>query len=124
MTPAERLRCFGSDPLTFRGTIMPRGSPGAFFDGEPEWLADEAEWELVGVSGPAAEGGRLELHFPPTIDITGLASEVNLRGHFDDPMAGECVRAAAVEVWPDQSALESQLWCRQQFVVEAVEPAE
>lgn len=125
MAPAEQLRCFADDTLEVTGYLALRSAPGTSYDGEPDWLADEAAYVLEGNRGPAVSSGMVELHFPPDVDPTDqLGRAVRIRGHFDDEASANCSRAPAAESVPDQSTDEERLWCRQQFVVDTIQGAE
>lgn len=122
MSAAERLSCFGDSDLTFKGYIIGRSAAGALYTGEPAWLANEAEQAIVQNQGPALEGGQLELHFSPDIDVSAPPGAfVAITGHFDDARAESCRRRGTTTAVPDPTESESVLWCRQRFVVESVD---
>ena len=130
MVPAEHLACFGTQSIEFEGTYgCPPCNPIPYGDFEPKWLADPAVYNLVSEVGGRMQGSSLTVRFPP--DGPGPPADgsiIRVRGHFDDPAAGDCsIR------WPDPWAafLESdprefdpapaavaRHWCRQMFVVE------
>lgn len=113
--------CMTGRELTLGPVIAGRNpSPLASDRGEPAWLATEPSIVVYGVGGPAGDSGFLGVHADPAL-AGGIPLEqwLDVTGHFDDPRAGSCRRTVDASA-PLESAEESALWCRQQFVVTAV----
>ncbi len=128
LEPADRLRCFGDQKLTIEGYVIEwGGSDPATYLGTPEWLANEGEFALTLAIGPAVDGPVVPFHLTSELLIPPLtprdgpipAERVVLEGHFDDPRAVDCRHEAARLDAPPMDSTLSELWCRQQFVVES-----
>lgn len=117
MPPQERLRCYGTEPLTLRGWAIAYSNSVAIYSGTPGWLAAVTEIGLMSV--PSDIGGpALPVRLDPEIaDPWPVGSELNVVGHFGDERSGSCRRTAPPDFSAEANA-ESALWCRQQFVVE------
>ena len=123
MLPAERLACFRSDVLAFEGDLLPPPGvpPEIFGEFRPRWLADPNIVNFVVERGPGDQRLGLNLRFPPSLERPANGP-ILVRGHFDDPHAGDCA-VALDPPWgnfnptpvPDAVA---RLWCRQMFVVD------
>jgi len=117
ITEWERLACFGDRPLTITGTY---GCPvcGSYIPGsyEPNWLASPQNLNYVG--WPQA----LTLHFRPEagLDAPPHASIVRVTGHFNDPASTTCVMVPGEPPMP-VDPVTAELYCREQFVVDAYE---
>ena len=128
MIPWARLACFGDRQLTFEGTYGCGGcgglAPGTF---APAWLIHPINFNLL--QPPYAEGHRaveiLVLRDPPegpALEDVEPGSVLLVTGHFDDPLAVDCVIAPGGP-GEEQPAHEgaAELLCREQFVVESWE---
>lgn len=119
ITAWERLACFGNRSLTFTGTY---GCPvcGAFEPGtyEPGWLASPENLNYLGWPDI------LTLHFAPEdgLDAPANGSIVRVTGHFNDPASATCmIGPPAGEPGPNVDPVMAELYCREQFVVDAYE---
>jgi hypothetical protein len=122
ITAWERLACFGDRSITVTGTYgcpvcgiaYPRGGY------EPRWLANPDTLTTVGWPGA------LTLHFRPEggLGIPPNASIVRVTGHFSDPASSTCVIMPTMDGVPIGAEVDpviAELWCREQFVVDAYE---
>jgi hypothetical protein len=131
MLGAEQLACFGNQSIEFEGTYgCPPCSPMFSGEFEPKWLADPAIHNLVSEVGASLQGSSLRVRFRP--GAAGAPSDgsiIRIRGHFDDPAAGDCsmsmpdpwsefMESDPMEFDPVPAAV-ARLWCRQMFVVES-----
>lgn len=115
MLSSEQLECFGADSIVVDGTFSCAGceEPGT---GEPAWLVGSSGGRL---SEPSVQGGgRLVLHFPPSVQAPEEDERIRVIGHFDDPLASTC--RITVGGFPTAKEVADQ-FCRQQFVVESFE---
>lgn len=104
------------------GTVQRAPSGEMLYAVRPRWRAIEESWWLQGRTESAAQGWAFRyIHVDPASGLdmpdTGI---VRVTGHFDDPSASECVREPAPG-YPESLPGEDEAWCRQQFVVTAVE---
>jgi len=127
ITAWERLACFGDRSLTFTGTYgcpvcgiaYPRGGY------EPRWLASPDNLNYLG-SGRVFDLGPAELilHFSPESGLGAPpnASILRVTGHFSDPASTTCVIGPpAGEPGANLDPVMAELYCREQFVVDAYE---
>jgi hypothetical protein len=120
ITEWEQLACFGDRSLTVTGTYgcLVCGSymPGRY---EPMWLAFPGLLSYLGSSPDAV----LTLHFPPEAGLESPpnASIVRVTGHFNDPTSTTCVVEAPGEPVVSVDPAIAELYCREQFVVDAYE---
>lgn len=121
MTPWERLACFGSEALTFEGTVGCGGCGGAEAGTfEPAWLASSLAELPISVD-PNARIGPFGLRFRPEGPaMPPNASIVTVTGHFDDPAAAGCVIAPGDPPGPIDSRT-AILACRERFVVDTIQ---
>jgi hypothetical protein len=123
LTDWERLACLGSRPLTVIGTFgcyacgipYPRGGY------EPRWLASPDTLSYLDW-----QGGGVVLHFPPEagLNFPPNASIMRVTGHFNDPVSSTCVIRPTMDGVPIGAEVDpviAELWCREQFVVDAYE---
>ncbi|HET9880081.1 MAG TPA: SH3 domain-containing protein [Candidatus Limnocylindria bacterium] len=117
----ERLSCFGPEAITIDGTFGCAGCGGATVGSfEPEWLASPSTFAPLSVD-PNARIGPFDLRFKPDGPAAPApGSTVRLTGHFDDPAAAGCTVAPGDPPMAIDSAT-AALWCREQFVVDALE---
>ncbi|HET9878244.1 MAG TPA: hypothetical protein VFQ81_02910 [Candidatus Limnocylindria bacterium] len=117
----ERLSCFGPEAITIDGVFGCGGCGGAYpgsFD--PEWLAHPLNAQLLSVD-PNVRFGPFDLRFKPDGPAAPApGSIVRVTGHFDDPAAAGCTVAPGEPPMAIDSAT-AALWCREQFVVDALE---
>jgi hypothetical protein len=120
ITAWERLACFGDSSITVTGTYgcpvcgiaYPRGGY------EPAWLANPDTLAYLGWPDAIA------LHFGPEAGLPPNASIVRVTGHFSDPASSTCVIRPTMDGFPIGAEVDpviAELWCREQFVVEAYE---
>jgi hypothetical protein len=123
MLPAERLSCFGANPIVLEGTFGCDGCGGitiGTFD--PPWLATPAEFDFLTVD-PSVQLGPLALRFPPDgPERPEPGSIIRATMHMHDPRSLGCSivegeGADAVSV-PAETA---ELYCRERLVVESYE---
>lgn len=121
MLPAERMSCFGANPIVLRGTFGCPGcgamSPGTF---EPEWLATPVELDFLSVD-PSVQIGPIALRFPPDGPARPAAGTIiRVTVHVHDPRSAGCSitkMEPVVAVHPEVA----ELFCRQRLVVESYE---
>ena len=132
--PADRLRCAGSQTLTFDArSWFPVEVPS--YDTDPAWYGRNAD--LAGSTslfdpGPAlfgpdarsfpeAAGAWIDARVPPDVGRPPLGVYLRVTGQFDHPSAAQCRRTlpngAANLGLPDEAAADSVQWCRGQFVI-------
>ncbi len=131
VAPTELLACFGNEPIELEGILdYWCCEPATFGQTDPAWLAAWAPGRLrVSAEADSAAWGPIQ-HVNPASDVElgERGSVVHLTGHFDDPVAQECVTTIA----PEDLELNPQLaWvttpslavfgCRTSFVVDTVE---
>jgi len=122
ITAWERLACFGDRSITVTGTYgcpvcgipYPRGGY------EPAWLASPDNLAYFG--WPDA----ITLHFKPEagLNFPPNASIVQVTGHFSDPVSSTCMirpTMEGVEIGAEVDPVIAELYCREQFVVDAYE---
>lgn len=122
LTAWERLACFGDRSITVTSTYgcpvcgipYPRGGY------EPAWLANPDTLAYFGWPDAITLHLRPEagLIFPPN------ASILRVTGHFSDPVSSTCVinpTMEGVEIGAEVDPVIAELWCREQFVVDAYE---
>jgi len=129
LTAWERLACFGNRSLTVTGTFgcpvcgiaYPRGGY------EPHWLASPDNLNYLG-TGRVCDlcPAELILHFSPEagLDRPPNASILRVTGHFNDPASSTCVIRPTmddVEIGAEVDPVIAELYCREQFVVDAYE---
>jgi hypothetical protein len=129
ITEWERLACFGDRSLTVTGTFgcpvcgiaYPRGGY------EPHWLASPDNLNYLSVGWFSGSNLRLlVLHFPPVagLDRPPNATILRLTGHFSDPASSTCVIRPTMEgvsIGAEVDPVLAELYCREQFVVDAYE---
>jgi hypothetical protein len=116
LTPVQRLACFGDAELVFKAIV--RHGEGDLVLGRPAWLMGvpavhiEAILDGAGMDGRVNPAGSFDAEnydWP----FSSADSWFIVTGHFDDDEAGQC----------QSSELENAVeFCREQFVVTAVEP--
>lgn len=122
ITAWERLACFGDPVLTVTGTYgcpvcgiaYPRGGY------EPAWLANPDTLAYIGWPDVITLHVRPDagLNFPPN------ASIMRVTGHFSDPASSTCVIRPTIDgsaIGAEVDPVIAELWCREQFVVDAYE---
>jgi len=122
ITAWERLACFGDRALTVTGTY---GCPvcGIAYpvEGyEPAWLADPDNLNFLDLHAG------FTLHFQPAmpLEIIPNASIVRVTGHFSDPASSTCTIKPTMEgvvIGAEVDPVIAELYCREQFVVDAYE---
>jgi hypothetical protein len=126
--PQRRLECAPAG-VTMDGWIVDHDADRLGYSGTPLWLAQRSELVVVGAIGPAATpGGGLELHVPPDVEIGDLVSapddpnaiQVRVVGHFADAASAQCERTPEIPGYPELGEMLDELWCSQQFVVDAI----
>jgi hypothetical protein len=129
ITEWERLACFGDRSLTVTGTYgcVPCGIAYPRGGYEPHWLASPDNLNYLG-SGRVFDLGPAELilHFSPEsgLDVPPNASILRVTGHFNDPASSTCVIRPTmddVEIGAEVDPAIAELYCREQFVVDAYE---
>lgn len=121
MSAQERLHCFEDTDLTLVGfaDAMDAESP---YSGTPAWIAEPSQLVLRGSDAPQADTGQIAVHVDPASGISVPLKEwVEVTGHFDDPVAAQCLRQRAVESLSVESTDEQVHSCRQRLVVTAVQ---
>jgi hypothetical protein len=128
ITEWERLACFGDRSLTVTGTYRCPDCEIASRGGyEPHWLASPDNRNYLSIGG---EGGLgpfgLILHFSPEagLDPPPNASILRVTGHFSDPASSTCAirpTMSEVEIGGEVDPVIAELYCREQFVVDAYE---
>ncbi len=131
--PQRNVDCYGSGQLVARGYAIDRsGDDPRSYSGDPEWLAGHSTLELSSAIGPAVSGFLLSLHLPPELQGTIPTSDreahegtlLSVTGHFDDPRSSGCTHVPLADGYPMVEPRNAELWCRQGFVVDAVEIVE
>jgi hypothetical protein len=132
--PQRDLDCYGRDgQVVVRGYAIDRtGDPAPPYTGEPVWLAGDAPLELTSAIGPAVTGNSIFLHLPPELEGTIPTSDregfegtlLSVVGHFHDSRSSGCSLVPLAEGHPPVEPRNADLWCRQRFVVDAVEIVE
>ena len=132
--PQRDLACYGRDgQLVVRGYAIDRtGDPAPPYTGDPVWLAGPGPLELTSAIGPAVTGFSAFLHLPPELEGTIPTSDregfegtlLSVTGHFDDPRSSGCSLIPVADGYPAVDRMNAELWCRQRFVVDAVEIVE
>lgn len=121
MLPWEQLACFGPEAITIDGTFGCGGCGGAAagtFD--PAWLAYPLSYGFLSVD-PNLRIGPFAMRFVPDgPPVPADGSIVHVTGHFDDPAATGCIIAPGEPPMPIDSST-AVLYCREQFVVDAIE---
>jgi hypothetical protein len=126
MHPQRRLECYGGHELRLEGYIVRANTAPTVPEGEPEWLAGPASYELASVVGPAADGGSLPVALAPGVSVDGFVSDregvpgtrVVVSAHFDDAASIGCdLRPTSGPVLTRDLEV---LLCRQRLVVGAV----
>jgi hypothetical protein len=134
LMPADRLRCAGSQSLTFDArSWFPVEVPS--YDTDPAWYGTNAD--LAGSTslfdpGPAlfgpdarispqAAGAWIDARVPPDVQPPPLGVYLRVTGQFDHPSAAGCRRSlpngAANLGLPVEAGADSVRWCQWQFVV-------
>ena len=127
--PQRALECQGDVPLILEGFAVEGPGMEPAYVGEPSWLAETPAVWLSSVIGPAATGFWVPMHLPPGFaddvpmsDREGLSgSLLRVTGHYDDPASATCAHTPAGEGYPAMDAERSEIWCRQQLVVDSIE---
>lgn len=130
LTEWERLACYGDRQITVEG-VLGCGGCGGFIAGEwtPEWLAWPMKYDFLSVE-PQDRIGPFALTWSPggpaRPDEPGVAPIIRVTGHFDDAAAAECTHTWISNVDGEQIETTSpraisQLYCREQFVVDSFE---
>jgi hypothetical protein len=134
LAPFDRLRCFGTDMLTFEAeSWLPAVWP--VYDTDPAWYGTSADnRRTVSVFGGGARARPpdrsipwLDVRTPPEVPVPPPDFIVRVSGQFDHPSAASCRRTLNRVGWnpapppgagvPIEAADDSVLWCRSQFVV-------
>jgi hypothetical protein len=119
LAPYERLLCFGDRPLTFDRVFAGTFDVGSYRAGPPMWLSVASNvW--LSTDGIFDFYSSIPFHVHPTsgVDVP-LKRWLRVTGQFDYPVAQQCGTSRRGGDLAD----EDRLWCRQQFVVTAAEPA-
>jgi len=115
----DRLACFGDRSLTLEGTfgcgICDSAIPGVY---EPFWLASPLGASFLWADFQAGVGP-LPVRAPPDFELPALGSIVRVIGHFSDPASTSCSITTGDPLLVD--AMTAELYCREQFVVDAME---
>jgi hypothetical protein len=127
--PQRALECQGDVPLILEGFAVEGPGMEPAYAGEPSWLAETPAVWLSSVIGPAATGFWVPMHVPPGFaddvpmsDREGLEGTLlRVTGHYDDPTSAGCAHTVAREGYPAMDAERSEIWCRQQLVVDSIE---
>ena len=124
MLPAERVLCYGAEPLTLEPVTVRRADPTTVggITGAPGWLASDPSLRLYGEGGPEGVEGPLAVAVAPSLgDDLPIGPWLRVTGHFDDPSAGTCERVFP-EGWgtPEPPDIQHRR-CSQVFVVTGVE---
>lgn len=114
LAPYERLICFGSDLLTFEGTVV-----RVLTDGSPSngvtWLAGASRDWLAEDTGRDPDAA-LALRVDPSAPVTlPLERRLIVLGRFNDRAASACSTTRRGGDLAD----EARLWCQEQFVAAA-----
>ena len=130
LTEWERLACYGDAQITFEGVLGCGGCggmmPGTF---TPEWLAFPMNMDFISVE-PQELIGPMALRWSPDgqerPDTNGVAPILRVTGHFDDAAADGCSMVFLTDTFGVRKETEvdpaiSELFCREQFVVESYE---
>jgi len=129
-TSLERLACFGSSPITFRGwwPELPDGLGGACAaQDEPSgWLlCQNINYNSVLIDDTQDFGGigiRLSVDPESGVTMPERGTWIELTAHLDDPAAQGCDEAAGALPQPDPRAPEQiVLDCRAEMVVDEVQ---
>ena len=125
LIPAERLACFGSQPITLGPVILgPRTDATAEVGGSPDWLASTPSIAAYGRGGLGGVELPLLIRGDPTTAASlPLGTWLEVTGHFDDPAAASCQRSWIGDLGSTpiaETAAEQVLSCREQFVITAV----
>jgi hypothetical protein len=122
ITAWERLACFGDLALTITGTYGCPVCGIAYPKGgyEPAWLANPDTLAYFG--WPDA----MTLHLKPEsgLKLPPNGSILRATGHFNDPISSNCTirpTMEGVEIGPEVDPVIAELFCREQFVVDAYE---
>jgi hypothetical protein len=130
-TALERLACFGSQPITFRG-YWPEIPDDAGLGGaclaqdEPSgWLlCQNTNYDAIVIDESEDFGGiGLRVSIDPESDVAmpERGTWVEVRIHLDDPAAQACDDAAQALDEPDRPAEQYVLECRAEAVLEAAQ---
>ena len=122
--PPVRLACLGAVTMQLGPVFVGSWRSDFPVGGEPAWLAVAAGVRLYSARGWKSRDVGLDIQVDPSGNLSlPVDTWVNVDGQFDHPAAATCVRTgAAQEAIGDRDL--HVLWCRQQFVVTAVAPAE
>lgn len=123
MLPAERMSCFGANPIVLEGTFG-CGGCGAIVMGTfiPEWLATPVELDFLSFD-PSVQFGPLALRFPPDgPERPPAGSIIRVTVHVHDSRSSSCSivdgeGADAVTVNTETA----ELFCRERLVVDSFE---
>jgi hypothetical protein len=124
LLPAERVLCYGDEPLTLEPTMAQRADPTTVggVTGTPPWLAADPSLRLFGEGGPDGVDGPLSVALAPSLgrDLP-IGPWLRVTGHFDDPAAATCERVFP-EGWgaPEPPDIQHRR-CSQVFVITGVE---
>lgn len=125
MHEAERLECFGDNPITLVGFAAPRdpalmippSSDALVYSTEPAWLDLSSSVALRRFAEPQAEGGGILVHVPPGGPPIPKGQWVEVVGQFDHPGAADCARTPQQGDWRPEPREAQSAWCRQRLVV-------
>jgi len=121
MLPHERLVCLESEAIELTGWATDEPPSELAYTGQPEWLAVNSSLLIMSVT-PIVGGPAIPIHLDPGLDEEWpLGQQVRVTGHFSDRRSESCEREPTLDDLPVESAVESALWCRQQFVVDAIQ---
>ena len=114
-TAIQQLACYGDTSLTVKGywPMRPQGSNGICpIEEHLQWIACNPDLAHLTASEDAGflEGQIFMLAVPPRVTMPEPGQWVEVTGHYDDPIARECL-------FGDDPAA-SILGCRTQFVVD------
>jgi hypothetical protein len=123
LLPAERLACFGSNPIVLEGTYGCFGC-GALVVGtfEPAWIATPVELDFLSID-PSVVFGPIALRFAPDgPDRPPVGSIIRVTVHLDDSRAATCSivdgeGSGALVVAP----VTAHAFCRERLVVDSYE---
>jgi hypothetical protein len=134
VSPPDRLRCWGGQEITLEAKTWFQRSQEAY-EVDPAWYGNSSDrFARISLVDPAdgsprgpSEWAWMDAQLGPDVPAPPLDFLLRVTGHFDDSTAATCRRQARrppdasasdpPDGLPDESAADSQAWCRQQFVL-------
>jgi len=121
----DRLACFGDQSLTFVGTFGCAGCGGTWVgDFAPQWLAYPISGYLLWPDYPQSGSSVLQIRVAADsgLKVPADGSIVRVTGHFSDPASTTCSMSTFDgELARAVDPMTAELYCREQFVVDAFE---